>query len=392
MKKILFLSPHYPIPYNSGSPIAIINTAKIFSSLNFQVDLLCLSNHDITTDLLDTGHTFFNNIFIIKKKRNIITAVLKACIFSKSMVYTRFYSKKFKQKFAKLANDYNYIYSHHNYMAQYLTTVNCNAIKLNDIHVLEYNFFFERANNTKNIFVKLLYKIESHRLKFDEIHTMQKNDFNFTYSELENEQMTSLNIKNILFRPLTLDYPDKLYSPTKAQYTKSITLLFFGDHKWYPNYDASKFIITVLSKVFYKVSPNIIIKIAGRNIPGNLKKEAELQNNIVILGEVVDIYEEIRDCDIILSPVRIGGGVRLKVLESLMLGKPVLTNSTGAEGIIDKTTMFICNNIIEYEEVLTQILQKPEILTNYSEKASSYFTKFHSTDAGKKYFQQHLNL
>ena len=57
------------------------------------------------------------------------------------------------------------------------------------------------------------------------------------------------------------------------------------------------------------------------------------RNNIIFHGRVDDVREVIGGCEIFLSPIVYGTGIKTKILEAMAMGIPVITNSVGAEGI-----------------------------------------------------------
>lgn len=397
MYKVLFLTSQFPFPTNSGDKIAIVNTAKVLKSLGHEVDLLSLSDTgNSNLDLLNIEP--FNDVFIVNKRSRRMVAIIMSFVYGESAVFIRFRSKKFRKKLQEIANNYDIIYSHHNYMAQYFNTVRSKNLLLNDIHVLEYKVFKERSEKTNNRFMRRLLRRESKFLFLSEIEVMKMATLNFTYSELEKAELD--NLKNgirLLLRPLSIDNQNREpLIQINIKQEEKLKLLFFGDHRWFPNYDASKYIITEIAPLLMDDVKYVEITIVGRNIPQDILLLAKPVGNVFIKGESKNIMEELNAHHIVLAPVRIGGGVRLKIIESLSLGKVVITNSVGAEGILDKESVIICENSKAIVSVIKEIRRDPLLLNNYSKKAYQYFRENHSLDSGKAFFinilKQHENI
>lgn len=395
MKKILFLTSHIPIPPNSGDRIAIVNTASIFKKMGFDVDILTLnnSNNSNRADDLNRGISPFTKFFIVHKTPSIIISVLKGILLNESAVFIRFRSREIEKVLRNISEDYDIIYSHHNYMAQYFYKFESKALLINDIHVLEYNIYKEKVQKSSNRIMRKIWQLESKRLFNSEVKAMKASDINFAYSEKELLELSSIgNGINIVLRPLAIQSPSyRIINNFPISY-KKLRLLFFGDHRWFPNYDASKYIITEIAPLLQTHVNDIQITICGRNIPREFFNLVRPLSNVFLKGEVDDIREEIKNHHLILAPVRIGGGVRLKIIESLSLGKVVITTSAGAEGVIDKDCLLICDKPEIVVQTIIMIKKNPRVLHDYSIKSYKYFKEKHSLESGESFFKEVLKI
>jgi glycosyltransferase involved in cell wall biosynthesis len=73
------------------------------------------------------------------------------------------------------------------------------------------------------------------------------------------------------------------------------------------------------------------LALAGIHAPREIRSLAG--PDIAILGAVPDAEELMRRSAVVLAPVRIGGGMRMKVLHAMALAKPVVTTTRGTEGL-----------------------------------------------------------
>lgn len=395
MNKILFLTSHIPFPPNSGDRMAIVNTASIFKKMGFEVDILTLNSFIKKNELDDLNYSIppFNKFFIVHKNPSIIISMLRGILLNKSAVFIRFRSNKIKRTLRCISEDYKIIYSHHNYMAQYFDGLRTKALLINDIHVLEYNIYKEKAQKASKLIMKKIWQLESKKLFNSETEAMKASNINFTYSEKELLELSSFrNEINILLRPLAIQYPSCTVNDNISPLNTKLRLLFFGDHKWFPNYDASKYIITEIAPLLQTHIKDVQITICGRNIPKEFFNLIHPLNNVFLKGEVDDISGEIKNHHVILAPVRIGGGVRLKIIESLSMGKAVITTSAGAEGILDKDCLLICNDPETVLQTVMMIKKDPQILHDFSIKGYQYFKEKHSLESGESFFKKVLKI
>jgi len=118
------------------------------------------------------------------------------------------------------------------------------------------------------------------------------------------------------------DYKRYLNLNKRKDYEKSV--VFIGTFSYYPNLDA----LRSICKIAEATEENIQFKIIGSNPP-----EMDYPSNVKIMGYVDDVKREILDSDICIAPIRYGSGTRLKILEYMAMGKPVISTEKGAEGI-----------------------------------------------------------
>lgn len=101
-------------------------------------------------------------------------------------------------------------------------------------------------------------------------------------------------------------------------------ILFMGTFQYSPNIDAVKMICNDIAPEINGADFIII----GKNPPKISKPD-----NVHYLGYVPDVKKYLLESDVCIAPIRFGSGTRLKILEYMAMGKPVISTSKGAEGI-----------------------------------------------------------
>jgi polysaccharide biosynthesis protein PslH len=109
------------------------------------------------------------------------------------------------------------------------------------------------------------------------------------------------------------------------------TVLFFGALHYYPNVDALEYFLREIWPTIKAEEPSARFCILGRNPPSFV--EAWLDRGVEVLGFVEDVRPYIARASVVIAPLRIGGGTRLKVLEAMSLAKAVVSTTLGAEGL-----------------------------------------------------------
>jgi len=110
-------------------------------------------------------------------------------------------------------------------------------------------------------------------------------------------------------------------------------IIFLGSLDWRPNLDAVQLLLEkVLPRVLAQ-EPDARLSIVGRKPPRWLVERASREEHVELHADVPDVRPFLRQCGVMVVPLRIGGGSRLKILEALAMECPVLSTKVGAEGL-----------------------------------------------------------
>jgi glycosyltransferase involved in cell wall biosynthesis len=100
---------------------------------------------------------------------------------------------------------------------------------------------------------------------------------------------------------------------------------------WEPNVDAVEhFCREIWPDILAKV-PNAHFRIVGRN-PG-ARVQRLTSDSVEVTGRVPAVVDHLREASVVVVPLRIGGGTRLKIYEAMAVGKAVVSTTVGAEGL-----------------------------------------------------------
>lgn len=139
------------------------------------------------------------------------------------------------------------------------------------------------------------------------------------------------------------------------------TLLFFGAIDYYPNTDAMLFFLHDVFPRIVARYPRLQLKIVGRKPPESIL--AHRGPNVEVTGVVDDVRPWLDDADVVVVPLRIGGGTRLKILEAMAMGKAVVSTSIGAEGIevVAERDLLIADDADALVEQTARLLNDPAL-------------------------------
>lgn len=113
------------------------------------------------------------------------------------------------------------------------------------------------------------------------------------------------------------------------------SVVFVGNYLHYPNVDAVLYFHQEIWSKVKAICPKLKFIIVGQAPPPEIQNLTQ-DESITVTGRVDDVTPYIREGQIFICPVRLGGGFRGKILEAMAVGRPIVSTSLGAEGIPSK--------------------------------------------------------
>jgi glycosyltransferase involved in cell wall biosynthesis len=110
-------------------------------------------------------------------------------------------------------------------------------------------------------------------------------------------------------------------------------LIFAGRLDQYSNRDAILHFVQAVWPLVRAAHPDLVMHIIGNNAPAELKDAAAADSRLRVHGFVPDVRPYFEQSTIAVCPIRDGGGTRIKILDALALGMPIVSTSIGCEGI-----------------------------------------------------------
>ena len=111
------------------------------------------------------------------------------------------------------------------------------------------------------------------------------------------------------------------------------TILFLGSLDWRPNLDAVGLLLDRIFPAVRATEPAARLRLVGRRPPPALVRRIAEVPGVELHADVSDVRPFLATSGIMVVPLRIGGGSRLKILEATASGLPVMSTRVGAEGL-----------------------------------------------------------
>ncbi len=118
-----------------------------------------------------------------------------------------------------------------------------------------------------------------------------------------------------------------------AEVQPKADLVFLGSMDWLPNIDGIEYFVREILPLIRQRLPACTLAIVGRAPSASTRALGERDPGIQVTGTVADVRPWLWGSKVSIVPLRIGGGTRLKIYESMAAGTPTVSTSIGAEGL-----------------------------------------------------------
>jgi sugar transferase (PEP-CTERM/EpsH1 system associated) len=229
-----------------------------------------------------------------------------------------------------------------------------------DWHNVESELMARYAAKTGNWAKRLLAYRTAHLLERSEQRLLSEADVHLVVSERERELLKSRSPKaEVHVVPNGVD--TAAFKATGAGRSGSNearnTLLFVGSMDYHANVDAVVWFIREIWPAVSSQFPHLSFTIAGRN-PGP-KVRALASRSVRVTGNVADVRPYYLSAAAVVVPLRVGSGTRLKILEAMAAGVPVVSTTLGSEGldVTDGVHLLVGDSSSEFTSALIRLLR-----------------------------------
>lgn len=370
--KILFLSRWFPYPMNNGSKLRIYNLLRGLNQ-HHDVTLLSFADQPGADPEAPEIREICSRVRVIAWKEfspTTLRARLAVLSFQPRSVVDTF-SSEMAQAITEFLNEQRYdlvIASQLQMAAYYPYFQDVPAI----FEELEIGFFHDRAFSVDGT-MRLRQSLTWFKLRMYLSRLLDAYQA-CTVASAQELQLVAGNFpgytKPIDVIPNCLNVDD--YKNITAE-RKPNTLIFTGPFTYRANYDAMLWFVGEVFPLILKEVPDVQLIITGdhTNLP------LPSSENVTLAGYVNDIKTLIASCTISIAPLLSGGGTRLKILEAMALGTPVVSTSKGAEGldVQDGEHLFLANTAADYAECVIRLLKDENVRAQLAWKAGMLVQK-----------------
>lgn len=364
--KILQVTNKVPYPTKDGGAIACMNLTRGFSLLGHKVTVLSMNTakHNITLGEIPEPVKDLADFRLVRVPARIfmISALWNLIFSRKPYNAVRFISKAFKKELKTiLENDkFDVVQLEGLYVCPYIPVIKkySKAKIVYRAHNIEHEIWERTAINSNGI-VSWYLKILSKRIKKFETRMLNDYDLIVPITERDSDILNKLGNK----KPghVSSTGIDSSALIPNARNLEKPSLFHIGSLEWTPNVEGLIWFIENCWEKIHKKFPDLKFYIAGRNAPQWVQKKFQ-QPNVVFEGEVPDAYSFMNSKSIMVVPLHSGSGMRIKIIEGMALGKPIVSTQIGTEGIATTSgeNIIIAENEQGFIDSISELIENDE--------------------------------
>ena len=332
--KILQISPQVPLPLDNGGRIGIYGITKNLADRGHEIHFVTYRK-GTDKSWAENELKKFCQPYILEEntENNLFSAILN--LFSPVPYNISKFHKKTTENFLLnflKNNQADLIHIDHLHLG-WLVDIIRDTIDIPVVlreHNLELKIMERFYKKEKNLFIKGYANLQYKKFIKYEPALAEKFDRCIMITSEDEQRLKELNPKvktSVIGVGVSKELLD-VYKKNIIPYS----LFHIGSLEWRPNYDGLTWYLEEVFPAIVTYQPKAKLFIYGIGAE-KLRIPVSLQKNIIKVGYVKDLWNEILDKQLAVIPLRIGSGIRVKIIEMLGIGQNIISTSIGVEGI-----------------------------------------------------------
>jgi sugar transferase (PEP-CTERM/EpsH1 system associated) len=232
------------------------------------------------------------------------------------------------------------------------------ALVIVDEHNIDYEYYDRMRENERSPLRRAFYRLEQLRFRRFEQRCWREVDGCVMTSERE-----AAEVRQVAPETPAIGVPNGVdvdYFQPSEEPVEPRTIVFNGTLDYRPNLDGAAFLVEQILPRLRERHPDVRVMLVGRGSTADL--ESFSGPGVEVTGEVPDVRPYLARAAVVAVPIRTGSGTRLKVVEGLAMGKPMVSTTLGCEGVDvrHEEHLLIADTPETFAESLARLLDDPD--------------------------------
>jgi glycosyltransferase involved in cell wall biosynthesis len=395
--KILQIAPQVPYPLSEGGRISIYNISKYLALRGHQIDFVCYQQQSDLESAYKALKEYTNPTILPVRTNNSVYGAI-ANFFSPVPYNISKYKTKALRDFLKnyfQSNRPDIIHVDHLHMAWVIDLIR--ELSSAPVVLRQHNvegqimrrFYEKQRNPLLKAYSRLQYfkfiTYEPGMCKKFSLCAAITGEDERTLKKMDNSIQTCFIPAGVEKQLLKIEKPGRLIP---------YSIFHIGSLKWLPNIDAVEYFFAKIFPLVLEQEPESKFYIYGRGAE-ELPIPVTLRHAVIVIGYVDDIWPAINDKIVGVAPLRIGGGMRLKVVELMAAGKLLVSTTIAKEGIpvVDGENGFVADDPKEFAKRILACLRNPDSMQSLIDKGRALIRQEYTWESVVKRFEdEYLTL
>jgi len=364
-RRILLLSPWMPWPPHDGGRIRILNTLRYLAQ-HHEVTLVAPWRSERDDGALDQLNDLCHEVVTAKLRGDrwalaarAVRGVFQRRPLIESVHYGRALAAQVRVLTATRAYDIAQV--EFSWFRPYLEAVHpsCGARTVLTMHNVESVRFARELRAATTLGRRLVLGWDRRFAPEWELRAVRAVDAIAVVSEAERrwvEQAAPGTLVAVAPNGVDTDHFRPVSLPTHG------SLVFTGAMDYPPNVDAMLWFCRDVWPLVRARTPALRLDVVGREPDARLRA-LHGQAGVRVTGEVADVRVLVAQASAVVVPLRSGAGTRLKILEAMAMGRPVISTTLGAEGldVVDGTDILLADTPTGFAAAIESVVGSPEL-------------------------------
>jgi polysaccharide biosynthesis protein PslH len=326
---ILQICPRIPFPPDDGGKIGIYNITKHLAQRGHRITMLTFS---MNSELPEEMMKYAEVVTVRHDTRTTMTGLIRNLFSGLPYTVSKYLTPQMEEQLRTLCRRqaFDIVHVDHSHLAPY-GKIAKEEFRL-PYCLREHNFettIYERFADAHGFsLLKHYLRMQARRIRRFEKAQLDQTDLCMAITEQDAANIRAESAVSIRIIPAGVDLEKHGFLPREKERPR--TILILGSMAWQPNTDAVKWFLDEVFPLVLRIAPDAVVTIAGMSPGKDIRSRAN--QNILVPGFIENLQERIAETQVLAIPLRIGGGMRIKMLEFFAYGKPVVSTGIGAEG------------------------------------------------------------
>ena len=360
--RVLLLTQVLPYPPDSGPKVKTWNVIKYLAG-RYEVTLASFVRGD---QLAEVAHLrrYCQAVHTVPMERGVVRngrAMVRSLLTGQPWMMVRDDRRAMRRLVNRLAAEgsFDVVHADQLNMAQYAVRVP-RALKVLDAHNALWLLYRRLAATMSPSPKKWLLERDWRLLKRYEGDLVRS--FDAVLAVTEEDKGALLEAAGVERRitviPIAVD-PDEVWPV--ARRSEADHLLHIGTMYWPPNIDGVWWFLQEAYPLIRRQRPDVVFDVVGSRPPQHLRALSEDGAGVNVTGYVLDPTPYLEQAGVFIVPLRSGGGMRVKILNALAQGLPIVSTTLGAEGIAvaDGEHILLADEPTDFATAVLRLVKDP---------------------------------
>ncbi|OPY61756.1 MAG: Glycosyl transferases group 1 [Pelotomaculum sp. PtaU1.Bin065] len=369
MKRLLFITHQFPLPLDVGSKIRAFNLLKIYSK-NYRVTVVALINGHSEGKYVPELEEICERVVVVDRAScrrfqsdgSKIPRLIRSAFSLYPKVVLGFESKEFTTAIKNVIEKdfYSVIHVSRIYSATNIAFVlrrKDNVKLILDMDDYESSKIFREVRILRCFRRRLELFHDFCRVFVFESFFVRKFDFCLVCNGEDRDRLCKRFKKATRIEVIHNGVSSSHFSHSGGFEIEG-NILFLGAMDYEPNIDAVNYFLKKSWPLIRNSYPRCTFTIAGRN-PAQEIRDMHNGKDIIVMPDVLDVRNVLEKCAVMAVPLRLGGGMRIKILEAMAMKRAIVSTSMGCEGIgaTHSENILIADDASDFAEQCLRVLK-----------------------------------